>query len=271
MRSSKSGATKRSIRSEQAMKADTIPEMPAKVKRAIQLLYCMLAIILVRILIGWVEAETIADIVMRVIDTLIFPAIYLLLIHKVRKGKNWARVVVLILAIAPVLISVMMVPAYAIIEALLQSRSHLLSSDYCATVAEILYLIERIPQVIAIAFLFQRDSSNWFKIVGELGRPTAWPNLVRGVTIVDFRPESSAEKAGMKKGDVIIDCNGVGNLTIDRLQSLAALPKPEGVRIRAVRDGIEYTVTLPEGSLGISATDTTAHSTLEETPDSRER
>ena len=259
----------RSMPSGQAIEADAIPATPVKVKRAVQLLYCMLAIILVRILIGWMEAETTADIVIRVIDTLVFPAIYLFLIHKIRKGKNWARIVVLILAIAPSLVSVMMV--YAIMEGLPQSRSHLLSSDYLAELAGILYLVERIPQVIAIAFLFQKDSSNWFRIVGELRRSARGPHLVRGVSIVDLRPQSSAKKTGMKKRDVTINCNGVGDLTIDRLLAAAALPNPEGVRIRAVRNGIEYTVTLPKGSLGISAMDTTVGRPSEEAHGTHER
>ncbi len=258
----------RSIQPLQKMEAKTIPEMPASVKLAVYVLYVMLGIILVRILIGWLEVETTADIVKQVISTLIFPAIYLFLIYKIRNGKSWARVAVLILAIAPVLIAVVIL--YGMIAAVFQSRSHLLSSDYFATVAGILYLIERIPQVMAIVLLFQRHSSNWFKIVRELRRPVAGPNSVRGVSIVHFRPESRAEKAGMKKGDVIISCNGVGNLTIDGLQALAAIPKPEGMQIRALRDGTEYSVTLPSGSLGISAMDTTVHGTLVEANGIRE-
>jgi hypothetical protein len=83
----------------------------------------------------------------------------------------------------------------------------------------------------------------------------------KGVTILGFNPGSSAEKAGLQKGDVIIGYGGVWDLTIDKLTTLKAVTGLEGTGARAVfvRDGQEHSVNLPPGPLGISAADSTIH------------
>ena len=82
---------------------------------------------------------------------------------------------------------------------------------------------------------------------------------VKGVMILDFSPKSDARRAGMAKGDVIIEYDGVRNLTEGKLLALTARSKRGKVRpiVVLVRDGYEYTIRLAPGSLGISLMDTT--------------
>ena len=84
-------------------------------------------------------------------------------------------------------------------------------------------------------------------------------NLVtRGVLIMEFTPKSDARKAGMVKGDVIVEYDGVTDLDSDKLIVLTARTKKEKRRsvLKFVRDGYEYSLHVPPGSLGISITDT---------------
>jgi hypothetical protein len=82
---------------------------------------------------------------------------------------------------------------------------------------------------------------------------------LQGVSIQEFLAESRAEKAGLSKGDVIIEFNGVGDLTADKLGKLTAATKPDqsGVPVVFVRDGQEHSLIVPPGLLGIILKDTT--------------
>lgn len=83
---------------------------------------------------------------------------------------------------------------------------------------------------------------------------------VQGVKILGFSAKSSAKESGMQKGDGIIAYDGVGNLTTEKLLALTAMTKPEGsiIHVVLVRNGNEYSLTVPPGPLGISAMDTMA-------------
>ena len=83
----------------------------------------------------------------------------------------------------------------------------------------------------------------------------------KGVLILGFSPESPAEKAGIEKGDVIVEYGGIGDLTTDALTTLTATTNPKGTDtlVVFVRDQQEYSVELPPGRLGISAMDSTTH------------
>lgn len=96
---------------------------------------------------------------------------------------------------------------------------------------------------------------------------------VKGVMILDFSPKSDARKAGMAKGDVIIEYDGVRNLTEGKLLALTARAKRGKKRPLAVfvRDGNEYTVRLAPGSLGISLMDTTVRGQLKRPESSPDR
>lgn len=86
---------------------------------------------------------------------------------------------------------------------------------------------------------------------------TSPPVPVQGAYILDFGQRSSARKAGMTKGDVIIEYNGIGELTADKLYSLSSTAKAGKKASHAVfvRDGSEYSVTLPPGPLGAYTAD----------------
>ncbi|MEW6141081.1 MAG: SUMF1/EgtB/PvdO family nonheme iron enzyme [Thermodesulfobacteriota bacterium] len=82
--------------------------------------------------------------------------------------------------------------------------------------------------------------------------------LVRGVKILDFSPKSDAKKAGLEKGDIIIEYNGIKDLTADKLLALNAQTRKERIQpeVLFVRDGYQYTTRVPRGFLGISMIDT---------------
>ncbi|MFH1113532.1 MAG: PDZ domain-containing protein [Pseudomonadota bacterium] len=97
------------------------------------------------------------------------------------------------------------------------------------------------------------------KVQSALEKQSGDRLLERGVLILGFSPESAAQKAGMKKGDVIVEFGGIGDLTTESLASLTATTNPEETGTRAVflRDDQDYSVELPPGPLGISAMDST--------------
>jgi formylglycine-generating enzyme required for sulfatase activity len=83
---------------------------------------------------------------------------------------------------------------------------------------------------------------------------------IKGLLIVDFSPKSDARKAGLQKGDVIIEYDGYRDLTADAFIALTALTKRQKKarpHIVFVRDGSEYAVRVSSGMLGISVMDTT--------------
>ncbi|HMK34694.1 MAG TPA: SUMF1/EgtB/PvdO family nonheme iron enzyme [Desulfomonilaceae bacterium] len=83
---------------------------------------------------------------------------------------------------------------------------------------------------------------------------------VKGLMVIDFSPRSDARKAGLQKGDVIIEYNGYRDLTADEFIALTGVTKRQK-KVRPllvfIRDGYEYGVKLPPGLLGISVMDTT--------------
>jgi hypothetical protein len=89
---------------------------------------------------------------------------------------------------------------------------------------------------------------------------------VTGVSILGFKSESIAREAGMQKGDVMVEYDGKGNLTTDKLMALTTVTKPEGTQTRVVfmRDGHERSTRVPSGPLGISASDKTVHTSSEQ-------
>jgi formylglycine-generating enzyme required for sulfatase activity len=97
------------------------------------------------------------------------------------------------------------------------------------------------------------------KIADKTSPKAAAGTYVKGVMILGFSPKSDARKAGMVKGDVIIEYDGVKDLTESRLLALTARTKRGKIRplVVFVRDGYEYTIRLLPGSMGISLMDTT--------------
>jgi formylglycine-generating enzyme required for sulfatase activity len=81
---------------------------------------------------------------------------------------------------------------------------------------------------------------------------------VMGIRVLDFTPKSEAKKAGLIKGDVIIEYYGVRDLTSEKLLALTAQAKRQKAKpsLVFVRDGYEYTVKVGLGFLGVTVVDT---------------
>jgi hypothetical protein len=139
------------------MQANTIPDKPSKVTLAVSLIYLSSAIGLANYLIQWLLGGTIAgesvghtEIVILLITTPMFFWLY----YMIGKGRNWARIIVLI-----ILIPVVPVSAFLVIQSLSQTPfSNLLGIQdiIVENLATILYIV-------AMVLLFQRDASDWFK------------------------------------------------------------------------------------------------------------
>ncbi len=86
-------------------------------------------------------------------------------------------------------------------------------------------------------------------------------DLIMGVMVLDVSPGSEARKQGLAKGDVIIEYDGVGNLTSDKLLAVSARTRSAGARpsMMIVRNGVQFSVQVPPGALGITLLDTTIH------------
>ncbi|MFH1114742.1 MAG: SUMF1/EgtB/PvdO family nonheme iron enzyme [Pseudomonadota bacterium] len=83
--------------------------------------------------------------------------------------------------------------------------------------------------------------------------------LVPGIRILSFTPKSDAEKAGLRKGDVIIKYHGAGDLTTEKFLALTLETRKKKVKpsLVFVRDGYEHEVKVARGFLGIAVMDTT--------------
>lgn len=87
---------------------------------------------------------------------------------------------------------------------------------------------------------------------------------VEGVLVVGFRSNSCVREAGMEKGDVIVEYDGVRNLTTKVLTDLIAT-KVQADRLPGlafVRDGKEHSIVVPQGPLGIHVQDTPGRSSF---------
>ncbi len=97
------------------------------------------------------------------------------------------------------------------------------------------------------------------KPVGSLKTMVPEGPLVPGVKILSFTPKSDGEKAGLRKGDVIIEYHGMGDLTTEKFLALTLETRKKRVKplLVFVRDGHEYAVRVDRGFLGIAVMDTT--------------
>ncbi len=79
----------------------------------------------------------------------------------------------------------------------------------------------------------------------------------KGVLILSLTPKSDAKKAGLMQGDIIIEYDGVRNLTSEGLLALTAKTKKEKSKpsLIFIRDGQQYSVRVNPGFLGIAVED----------------
>jgi formylglycine-generating enzyme required for sulfatase activity len=81
---------------------------------------------------------------------------------------------------------------------------------------------------------------------------------VRGLVVLEAPAKSDAAKAGMLKGDVIIEYNGITDLTAETFTEAAAATKRDKIRpiVVFVRDGVEYSVRVGPGFSGMTVSET---------------
>lgn len=121
---------------------------------------------------------------------------------------------------------------------------------------------------VAVAIAKEQERRNKAKPV-ETASKTAEPQVVdppiyRGILILDLTPKSDGKKAGLAKGDVIIEYNGVRDLTTRKFLALTAMTRKEKINpiIVFVRDGYEYSIRAARGFLGTTVMDTTVRGPL---------
>jgi len=124
---------------------------PSIVAAAVRLLYATLAIGLVRSLIEssrLAEASSVGFVLFNVFAVL---GLLWLLIHLISRGRNWARITILVFFVLGVPMSIL---------PLIQSLKH-------NPISGILGLVQIVMQVVALVFLFQGESSAWFKAIKQ--------------------------------------------------------------------------------------------------------
>jgi len=92
--------------------------------------------------------------------------------------------------------------------------------------------------------------------------------VVRGVMIIELTPRSDARKAGLRKGDVIVEYNGTTDLTTEKFLALTGQTRAERANpvLVFVRDGHEHSVRVARGLLGVSLMDTTLRGPFKKAP-----
>jgi sulfatase modifying factor 1 len=115
----------------------------------------------------------------------------------------------------------------------------------------------------AVAEAVAREKERQPEIVSVKTTPSTKPTIpdapqVRGLRILSFSPKSDGRKAGLQKGDVIIEYHGTGELTSDKFLALTAKTRRERIRpiLVFIRDGYEHSVRVARGFLGITILDT---------------
>jgi len=124
---------------------------PSKIATAVKLLYATLGIGIIRSIIEssrHAEASSVGFVLF--ITFAVFGLMWLL-IYMTGKGKNWARITFLVLFILGVPLSIL---------PMIQSLTH-------EPISGILGLAQVVMQVVALVFLFQGESSAWFKAIKQ--------------------------------------------------------------------------------------------------------
>lgn len=83
------------------------------------------------------------------------------------------------------------------------------------------------------------------ELMGAMGLKTA-----KGALVGDVQENSPASKAGIKRGDIITEFNGMEVSSSEQLPKMVAVIKPgTKVKVKALRDGAEKTFTISLGEL----------------------
>jgi hypothetical protein len=141
------------------MGPNTIPERPWKVTTAVYLLYVSLVFAVIGFLLFWLafgekaHLSTVAFWGSALLGSLV---IWSLVFYLIGRGKNWARITLLVLFV---------LTAPPNIWALAQYGNMPESAGWIDVSTRILGITDVVLQFVALVFLFQRMSSEWFKAV----------------------------------------------------------------------------------------------------------
>lgn len=124
---------------------------PEKVGTAVKLLYISLGVgVLQRIMMASVHAEVAhaPNLIATMLVAFFVLGIRWLFIYMIGKGRNWARIVFLVWFIIVTPVSMLIMPWYVIPYPLLVGLP---------------FIGQTVIQVIALVFLFQKPSTDWFR------------------------------------------------------------------------------------------------------------
>ena len=123
------------------------PEMPKKVQNAVTILYVTLGIGIVRAVMEASANAEMAGVGFLMFVTLVVFAVMVFLIAMIGRGRNWARITLLVFFLLGLPLSIL----------------PLIRSFTNSPISGVLGLAQVILQIVAIVFLFQQEASAWFK------------------------------------------------------------------------------------------------------------
>ncbi len=123
------------------------PERPKKVQNAVTILYVTLGIGIVRAVMEASANAEMAGVGFLMFVTLVVFAVMVFLIAMIGRGRNWARITLLVFFLLGLPLSIL----------------PLIRSFTNSPISGVLGLAQVILQIVAIVFLFQQDASAWFK------------------------------------------------------------------------------------------------------------
>ena len=123
------------------------PERPKKVQNAVTILYVTLGIGIVRTVMEASANVEMAGVGFFIVVTLVTFAFGVFLFAMIGRGRNWARITLLVFFLLGLPLSIL----------------PLIRSFTISPISGVLGLAQVILQIVAIVFLFQQDASAWFK------------------------------------------------------------------------------------------------------------
>jgi len=180
MRTSEFRSTNLGIKTGENMENNTLPERPSKVTFALYMLYACLGISVIPVLVswvrfgapGWVGYKLItfplqlalfhfwAPIGAMLYGNLIILPVAVWLYFMIGKGKNWARITLLIYVILEILLTICL-EVFAFSMFYHHPNPTLSLSGFFMRISP--EILQDVFQIVAVTFLFGRVSSGWFK------------------------------------------------------------------------------------------------------------
>ncbi len=89
---------------------------------------------------------------------------------------------------------------------------------------------------------------------------------IKGVLVISLTPKSDARRAGITQGDIIVEYDGVRDLTTEKFIALTAKTRKSKTKhlVVFVRDGYEHSVRVSPGFVGVSVMDTNLRGPLKQ-------